>query len=136
MRPVHSNVKKIQKISLKGETGLFMDRFISRYTVVDQVEYQIFDEYNDKMDISVYDTIEIPIEYKIKDTSLLKLDDVLNFKNMGVDVFNLKDDFFNDICYAYSDNDTSSDMLLFDRVSDIYRNVSLCGEGCEYQLFN
>ena len=113
-----------------------MDRFISRYTVVDQVEYQIFDEYNDKVDISVYDTIEIPIEYKITDTSLLKLDDVLNFKNMGVDVFNLKDDFFNDICYAYSDNDTSSDMLLFDRVSDIYRNVSLCGEGCEYQLFN
>ena len=113
-----------------------MDRFISRYTVVDQVEYQIFDEYNDKVDISVYDTIEIPIEYKIKDTSLLKLDDVLNFKNMGVDVFNLKDDFFNDICYAYSDNDTSSDMLLFYRVSDIYRNVSVCGEGCEYQLFN
>ena len=55
---------------------------------------------------------------------------------MGVDVFNLKDDFFNDICYAYSDNDTSSDMVLSDRVSDIYRNVSLFGEGCEYQLFN
>ena len=60
---------------------------------VDQVEYQIFDENNDKVDISVYDTIEIPIEYKIKDTSFLKLDDALNFKNMGVDVFNLKDDF-------------------------------------------
>ena len=39
---------------------------------VDQVEYQIFDENNDKVDISVYDSIEIPIEYKIKDTSLLK----------------------------------------------------------------
>ena len=61
--------------------------------LVDQVEYQIFDENNDKVDISVYDIIEIPIEYKIKDTSLLKLDDALNFKNMGVDVFNLKDDF-------------------------------------------
>ena len=33
MRPVYSNVKKIQKISLKGETGLFIDRFISRHTV-------------------------------------------------------------------------------------------------------
>ena len=44
------------------------------------------------VDISVYDTIEIPIEYKINDTSLLKLDDALNFKNMGLDVFNLKDD--------------------------------------------
>ena len=62
--------------------------------LVDQVEYQIFDENNDKVDISVYDTIEIPIEYKIKDTSFLKLDDALNFKNMGVDVFNLKDDWF------------------------------------------
>ena len=46
------------------------------------------------MDISVYDTIEIPIEYKIKDISLLKLDDALNCKNMGVDVFDLKDDCF------------------------------------------
>ena len=136
MRPVYSNVKKIQKISLKGETGLFMDRIISHYTVVDQVEYQIFDEYNDKVDISVYDTIEIPIEYKINDMSLLKLNDALNYKNIGVDVFNLKHDFFNDICYAYSDNDTSSDMVLLDRFSDIYRNVSLFGEGCEYQLFN
>ena len=34
LRPVHSNVKKIQKISLKGATGLFMDRFISLYIVI------------------------------------------------------------------------------------------------------
>ena len=82
--------------------------------LVDQVEYQIFDENNDKVDISVYDTIEIPIEYKINDMSLLKLNDALNYKNIGVDVFNLKHDFFNDICYAYSNNDTSSDMVLSD----------------------
>ena len=104
--------------------------------LVDQVEYQIFDENNDKVDISVCNSVPIPIEYKINDMSLLKLNDALNYKNIGVDVFNLKHDFFNDICYAYSDNDTSSDMVLLDRFSDIYRNVSLFGEGCEYQLFN
>ena len=63
-----------------------------RNNLVYQEEYQIFDENNDKVDISVYDTIEIPIEYKIKDMSLLKLDDAFNWKNMGVEVFELKND--------------------------------------------
>jgi hypothetical protein len=52
---------------------------------------------------------------------------------MGVDVFQIKDDFFNDICYPYSDENTKSDMILTDRVSDIYQNFSLCDEGCEYE---
>ena len=104
--------------------------------LVDQVEYKVFDENNVEMDLSICDNIEIPIEYKIKNISLLKYDEALNFKNMGVDVFDLNDRFFNDICYPYSDNDTSSDMILSDRVSDIYQNVSLCGSNCEYQSFN
>ena len=104
--------------------------------LVDQVEYQVFDENNEAMDLSICDNIEIPIEYKIKNSSLLKLNEASHFKDMGVDVFNLNDQFFNDICYPYSDNDSSSDMILSDRVKDIYQNVSLCGSDCEYQSFN
>ena len=55
---------------------------------------------------------------------------------MGIDFFNLEDEFFNDICYPYSDNNKSSNMILSDRVNYIYQNVSLCGSDCEYLSFN
>ena len=54
---------------------------------------------------------------------------------MGVDIFNINDDFFNDICFPYSDNNSNSDMILIDRVSDIYLNYSICDKGCEYEEF-
>ena len=65
--------------------------------LVDQVEYQVFDENNEEMDLSICDNVDIPIEYKIKNTSLLKLNEASNFKDMGIDVFDLNDKFFNDI---------------------------------------
>ena len=74
--------------------------------LVDQVEYQVFDENNEEMDLSICDNVDIPIEYKIKNTSLLKLNEASNFKDMGIDVFDLNDKFFNDICNPYSDNDS------------------------------
>ena len=87
------------------------------------------------VDLSICDNIKIPIEYKIN-TTKLNLNEAFNFWKMGIDVFNINDRFFNDICYPYTDKKASSDMILTDRVSDIYQNVSLCAERCEYQSFN
>ena len=66
---------------------------------------------------------------------MLKFEDALYFQNMGVDIFNIEDEFFNDICYPYSDN-SSSDMILTDSVKDIFQNVSLCDEGSKYDSIN
>ena len=104
--------------------------------LVDQVEYKIYDKNNEEVDLSICDNVKILIEYKINNISMLRLNEASNFLEMGIDVFNIKDKFFNDICYPYTDKRTSSDMILKDRVSDIFQNVSLCGEGCEYQSFN
>ena len=103
---------------------------------VDQVEYKIYDQYGEEIDLSVLSGVTVTIEYKIKNTSLLDLGKVSDFQDKGVDAFNLKDDFFNDICYPYTDENSSCDMVLTDRVSDIFQNVSLCGEGCEYTSFD
>ena len=46
----------------------------------------------------------------------------------------IKDDFFNDICYTYSDG--TSDVILSDRINEIYQNYSLCDSGCEYEGLN
>ena len=55
--------------------------------LVDQVEYKIYDENGIEMDLSVCNNVEIIIEYEIKNKSLLNLEQISNFQNMGVDVF-------------------------------------------------
>ena len=104
--------------------------------LTDQVEYKIYDELGQEMDLSLCSDVDITIEYEIKNASLLNLEQISSFKEQGIDVFDLKHDFFNDICYSYSDSDSDSDMILSDRVTDIYQNYSLCGEECEYESFD
>ena len=102
----------------------------------DQVEYRVYDENGNPLDLSVCKDVDINIEYEITDFSNLDLDLIKKFADMGVDVFNIKDEFFNDICRPYSDDDSKSDMILSDRVSDIYQNVSACDGECEYEGFD
>ena len=64
----------------------------------DQVEYRIYDENGNPIDLTACNDVEINIEYEITDLSKLDLDLISKFKDLGVDVFNIKDEFFNDIC--------------------------------------
>ena len=105
-------------------------------SLTDQVEYKVYDENGNSIDLTVCNDVKINIEYELTDTSSLDLDLISKFSDLGVDVFNLKDEFFNDICRPYSDDGSNSDMILSDRVSDIYQNVSLCGDDCEYDSFD
>ena len=49
---------------------------------------------------------------------------------MGVDILNIYDDFFTNLCYAFSSD--NNDMILEDRIKYIFQNYSLCEEGCSY----
>ena len=55
--------------------------------------------------------------------------------SQGINIFDLNDPFFTDICYDY-DNPLKKDIALNDRVKDMYPNVTLCDEGCEYKGIN
>ena len=105
-------------------------------SLTDQVEYKVYDEDGNALDLTVCNDVEINIEYEITDTSILDLDLISKFSGLGVDVFNINDEFFNDICRPYSDDGSNSDMVLSDRVSDIYQNISLCGGDCDYVSFD
>ena len=90
--------------------------------LIEQIEYKIYGGNNKEIDLSLYDNIIVPIEYKIKNTSMVNLDQAFSFQDMGIDVFNLKDEFFNEIYYAYTDNNnSSSDIILSEPVDDIYQ---------------
>ena len=108
----------------------------NKRSLVDQVEYKIYDNEQNEVDLSVCESIPIKIQYKITNSSLINLEQVKYFNEKGIDIFDINDNFFNDICYPYSDTNSNSDMVLSDRISDIYQNLSICGKECEYNSFN
>ena len=88
------------------------------------------------MDFSICKVVTIKKEYELKDISLLDIKQILDLKEKGIDAFDIKSYFFNDICYSYSDEDSDLDMILSHHVSDLNKNYSLCREGCDYNIFN
>ena len=103
-------------------------------SLTNQVEYAVYNDKKIKLDLSECEKDKIEINYAITNTSVLDLNTLLQFSKMNVDVLNIKDDFFNDICFPFSEN--NNDMILKDRREDIYQNYSLCDNNCEYDRIN
>jgi hypothetical protein len=99
-------------------------------SLINKVEYQAYDGNKKLLDLSLCNEVDIEIFYAIKDNSIADFDSALKFQENGIDIFNLNDSFFNDICEPYSES--GDDMILEDRIKDIYQNYSLCEEGCQY----
>ena len=102
-------------------------------TLVNNVQYAVYNEKKQRLDLSVCKDEKITINYQLN-TTTLNMTKVNYYYDKGIDVFNIEDDFFNDICYSYSEK--QSDMILKDRVSDIYHNYSVCESNCKYKGVN
>ena len=102
-------------------------------SLINNLEYVVYNENRERLNLLACkdDIIEITYQFNISKVNLTK---VKYYADMGIDIFNVKDDFFNDICYPYSEG--NSDMILKDRISDIYENYSVCEESCEYSNIN
>jgi len=103
-------------------------------SLTNKVNYVVYDQDNNLLDLSVCQDEKISINYALKENSNLNLTMYSEFSNMGIDILNSSDSFFTDICYSYSDG--TSDMTLSDRISEIYQNYSLCDSGCDYEGIN
>ena len=99
--------------------------------LTNQVEYGIYDSNKKNLDLSYCKGVPIKVNYEIKDASLINKTMVSYYSEKGIDIFDSKDSFFNDICYSYSEG--RSDIILKDRVLDIYQNFSLCDTYCTYE---
>ena len=102
--------------------------------LTNQVEYAIYYENKTKLDLSICKNVQIKINYDIKNEYLLNKSKVIYYSKLGVDIFDKDDIFFNDICYPFSIS--NSDLILKDRVADIFQNYSLCDNDCKYEEFN
>ena len=98
-------------------------------SLINQVEYQAY--YNNTfLNLSLCNNTNIKVYYSIKDNSFIDFSSVASFQDSGIDIFNINDSFFNDICHPYSNGE--DDLILKDRIKDIYLNYSLCEQGCTY----
>ena len=74
------------------------------------------------------------ILYKL-DTNAINLDFILSLTKQNINVFNLTDVFYTDICYHF-DSPIDKDIALKDRILLCFPNVSLCDEGCSIKGVN
>ena len=103
----------------------------NKNVLYNQIKYFLYNEKNEILDLSLCENITTPIHYSIKEDNELDLEKIEQFKNKGIDIFNINDEFYNDLCQAYSES--NNDMILEDRRDNIYLNYSLCEEGCNYE---
>ena len=97
------------------------------------MEYAIYNDNKTKLDLSICKNVQIKIAYDIKNDYILNKSMIIYYSKLGVDIFDKNDIFFNDICYPFSIS--SSDLILKDRVEDIFQNYSICDNDCKYEEF-
>ena len=99
------------------------------------IQYEIFLKNNTKLDLSVCSNINIniyiPVELSEKTQKLYE-----SLKEQGYNLFDRNDKFYHEICTLYKSID-GTDVILFDRVNDIYEKNKLeCQENCEYSEYS
>ena len=100
------------------------------------IKYDIYNPYNkEKLNISICEEIPINIYFPIelcKETRQL----YDQMKNLGYDMFNINDPFYQDICTPF-DSPDDTDILLSDRIDYIYHNNDIqCQSNCKYSQYS
>ena len=86
---------------------------------------ELYDFSGNKLNLSVcHENIKI-MKY-IGDVEELDIQSAMDLSNQGIDVFNAKDKFFNDLCYYYDNKERK----------DIFQNATFCQDGCFYEGMN
>ena len=68
----------------------------NKKSLVNKLEYQVFDDKKNYLDLSLCSDTNIKVFYALK-KDLIELSTISFFKDSDIDVFNIKDAFFNDI---------------------------------------
>ena len=61
--------------------------------LIDQTEYSVYNKFGEKIDLSICKDTNLKIEYSIKNNSLLNIEKNLYFRQKGIDIFQIKDNF-------------------------------------------
>ena len=120
--------------------------FIAKYDIINEnfhlnklifyIFYVLDNEFYDfDLDICINETILV--ERPITNFTSINYTFAKNISEYSVNIYNESDEFFNDICFPFN-YQKKSDVLLKDRRSQFYLNITLCENGCELKknIFN
>ena len=97
------------------------------------LQYEIFNlETKEKLNLSVCDAninIFYPINLDEKQKDLYE-----NLNKLGYDMFDINNEFYQDICTPY-ETENGTDIILSDRINDIYDNSYSCPSNCKYSSY-
>ena len=97
--------------------------------LVNQIEYQVYDDNQTLLNLSLCNASNVILYYTLKNDKQDEIDLISYFKKNGIDILDINDKFFNDVCLSYSDSE--NDLTLNDRIKDIYKNYSFCEKNCK-----
>ena len=123
-----------QKNNIPNENSLIIAKIdIDREpsTITKQVEYKVYTKEGTPLNTDVCNEINIDISYPLTDIDLTKGE---FYYNKGIDIYNVSDPFYNDVCFSYAENGT--DITLKKRRELIYENISFCEDNCYYEGIN
>ena len=102
--------------------------------LVNQIEYKAYDDTQRELNLSLCNNTNLTVYYILKNEKQEEVDLISYFKKNGVDILDLNDKFFNDVCMPYSNSE--NDLTLNDRIRDIYKNYSFCEKNCRLVEIN
>ena len=102
--------------------------------LVNQLEYQAYDDTKNPIDLFLCKNATVKTYFNLKNETKDEIDLISFFKKKGIDILDLNDNFFNDVCLPYSLSE--NDLTLNDRIKDIYKNYTFCEKNCKLVNIN
>ena len=96
--------------------------------LVNQLEYAAY--YGKiPLNLSICENANINLNYYFKNGTQEKIDFITSYREKGIDVLDINDIFFNDVCLPYSES--GKDFTLNVRIREIFKNYTFCEQNCE-----
>lgn len=100
------------------------------------IRYKVFKVTGEELDLKACSSINVKVNYAIKKhPEELSLPLAQSMNEIGVDIFDPNDLFFNSICINFS-SINKKDVIIMDRRNDFYKNISFCEPNCTYLKVN
>lgn len=147
-------IYKLEKCPKQKVVGYFpigleecIDKIKTKYTIIKNIVIQIFYyirrnyppqiKYNlyhpdtgERLNLSECSDSKYAFKTSVFDNGNVDEKLVKYFADLKINIFDINDPFFNDICFNFSINE--KDVPLDDRIKLYYQNISLCNSGCSY----
>lgn len=111
-----------------------IDKKLNNTHLTYNVNYSVYNSEGKQLDLSVCTEAPITIKFPIKESALEEMSEAKRLFDQGINVNNINDPFFNNICFPFTSSNRI-DIPLSDIKKDMYKNNTglLCQKGCSYQ---